>query len=70
MSVKSIFFHLKFVEESQIKLFCFENDKDFFLFSFPEFDKLHLQWYAVPIISNMCLDIGGLEFTCAPFNGW
>lgn len=31
---------------------------------------LGLQWYAVPIISDMCLEIGGLQYTAAPFNGW
>lgn len=32
--------------------------------------ELNLQWYAVPIISDMRLEIGGLSFPCAPFNGW
>ncbi|AFZ73990.1 nitric oxide synthase oxygenase [Natronobacterium gregoryi] len=31
---------------------------------------LDLQWYAVPVISNMRLEIGGLQYTAAPFNGW
>ncbi|QYR21921.1 nitric oxide synthase oxygenase [Paenibacillus sp. sptzw28] len=31
---------------------------------------LGLQWYAVPIVSNMRLEIGGLNYTAAPFNGW
>lgn len=34
------------------------------------FKELGLRWYAVPIISDMLLEIGGLEFTAAPFNGW
>jgi hypothetical protein len=34
------------------------------------FTELELQWYAVPIISDMMLEIGGVEFTAAPFNGW
>lgn len=34
------------------------------------FKELRLQWYAVPIISDMLLEIGGIEFTAAPFNGW
>jgi len=33
-------------------------------------DKLNLKWYAVPIISNMRLSIGGVDFQAAPFNGW
>ena len=38
----------------------------------PEYDftSLQLQWYAVPIISDMILEIGGIEYTAAPFNGW
>ena len=39
----------------------------------PDFDwfrELGLQWYAVPVISDMLLEIGGIEFTAAPFNGW
>lgn len=35
-----------------------------------EFQKLGLKWYAVPIISDMKLEIGGIEYTAAPFNGW
>ncbi|XP_022086343.1 nitric oxide synthase, brain-like isoform X1 [Acanthaster planci] len=41
--------------------------------SHPEFDwfaELGLRWYAVPAVSNMILDVGGLEFTACPFNGW
>ncbi|GGF33561.1 nitric oxide synthase oxygenase [Halobacillus andaensis] len=39
----------------------------------PEFEwfkDLQLKWYAVPIISDMCLEIGGIHYTAAPFNGW
>ncbi|WP_228548366.1 nitric oxide synthase oxygenase [Sporosarcina obsidiansis] len=32
--------------------------------------ELEMKWYAVPIISNMCLTIGGIEYPMAPFNGW
>ncbi|PIC86367.1 nitric oxide synthase [Sporosarcina sp. P20a] len=32
--------------------------------------ELNTKWYAVPIISNMLLDIGGIEYPMAPFNGW
>ncbi len=35
-----------------------------------EFGELGLKWYAVPIISDMLLDIGGIRYTAAPFNGW
>lgn len=35
-----------------------------------EFAALGLRWYAVPIISDMVLEIGGLLYPAAPFNGW
>ncbi|MFI8103336.1 nitric oxide synthase oxygenase [Streptomyces sp. NPDC101118] len=31
---------------------------------------LGLRWHAVPAISNMCLEIGGVRYPAAPFNGW
>jgi nitric-oxide synthase len=34
------------------------------------FADLGLRWHAVPAISNMCLEIGGLCYPAAPFNGW
>jgi len=34
------------------------------------FGELDLQWYAVPIVSDMLLEIGGLRYPAAPFNGW
>ena len=34
------------------------------------FKELELKWYAVPVITNMKLEIGGIEYTAAPFNGW
>jgi len=39
----------------------------------PEYDwfaTLGLRWYAVPVITDMVLEIGGLQYTAAPFNGW
>ncbi|MEU7827901.1 nitric oxide synthase oxygenase [Nonomuraea sp. NPDC049129] len=36
----------------------------------PWFADLGLRWHAVPAISGMCLEIGGLCYPCAPFNGW
>ncbi|MGG3573530.1 nitric oxide synthase oxygenase [Bacillus gobiensis] len=33
-------------------------------------NKLNLKWYAVPIISDMILEIGGIHYQAAPFNGW
>nr|WP_106782256.1 nitric oxide synthase oxygenase [Lysinibacillus timonensis] len=35
-----------------------------------EFEELNLKWYAVPIISNLSLSLGGIEYQAAPFNGW
>jgi nitric-oxide synthase len=34
------------------------------------FEDLKLKWYAVPIISGMRLEIGGITYSAAPFNGW
>ena len=36
----------------------------------PEFEDLQLKWYAVPMISDMKLEIGGIDYVAAPFNGW
>ena len=39
----------------------------------PEFGwwpELGLKWHAVPVISDMMLEIGGIRYTAAPFNGW
>ncbi|MEV6274590.1 nitric oxide synthase oxygenase [Nocardia sp. NPDC051832] len=39
----------------------------------PDFDwfaGLGLKWHAVPAVSNMDLEIGGVTYPCAPFNGW
>ncbi|XP_044272117.1 nitric oxide synthase isoform X2 [Tribolium madens] len=34
------------------------------------FGDLGLKWYALPAVANMMFDVGGLQFTAAPFNGW
>jgi len=36
----------------------------------PWFADLGLRWHAVPVISNMRMRIGGLDYSLAPFNGW
>lgn len=36
----------------------------------PGFDELGLRWYAVPAVSGMRLEIGGIRYGGAPFNGW
>ncbi|GAB0095507.1 Nitric oxide synthase [Sergentomyia squamirostris] len=38
--------------------------------TFKWFSDFGLRWYAVPAVSNMLFDCGGLQFTGAPFNGW
>ena len=37
---------------------------------FSWFAELGIRWYAVPIISDMKLEIGGIVYSAAPFNGW
>ncbi|KAH9639089.1 hypothetical protein HF086_009058 [Spodoptera exigua] len=34
------------------------------------FNDLGLRWYALPAVSGMRMDCGGLEFTATAFNGW
>lgn len=34
------------------------------------FADLGLRWYAVPVITDMYLEAGGIRYPCAPFNGW
>ncbi|MFD1423249.1 nitric oxide synthase oxygenase [Laceyella tengchongensis] len=34
------------------------------------FGELDVKWYAVPIIADMRLEIGGINYPAAPFNGW
>ncbi len=34
------------------------------------FEDLNLQWYDIPAVSDMCLEIGGIQYPAAPFNGW
>jgi nitric-oxide synthase, bacterial len=34
------------------------------------FEDLQLKWHGVPFISDMALEIGGIRYTAAPFNGW
>jgi len=34
------------------------------------FQTLGLKWHALPVISNMRLEIGGISYAAAPFNGW
>ncbi len=34
------------------------------------FADLGLRWHVVPAISHMRMNIGGVQYPCAPFNGW
>lgn len=36
----------------------------------PAIGGLGLRWYAVPVVSDMILTIGGIDYPCAPFNGF
>ncbi|MEY9844099.1 nitric oxide synthase oxygenase [Streptacidiphilus sp. MAP5-3] len=36
----------------------------------PGFAALGLRWYAVPAVADMTLEIGGVHYPAAPFNGW
>ncbi|MFB9906675.1 nitric oxide synthase oxygenase [Allokutzneria oryzae] len=36
----------------------------------PWFGELGLRWHAVPVIGNMRLHIGGVDYPAAPFNSW
>ncbi|SNZ05641.1 nitric-oxide synthase [Terribacillus aidingensis] len=38
--------------------------------AYPAFKELDIRWYAVPIVSDMKLEIGGITYNAAPFNGW
>lgn len=37
---------------------------------YPGINELGLKWYAIPAVSDMALDCGGVLYQCAPFNGW
>ena len=54
----------------------FELPEDLILeieISHPEFEwfaDLGLRWYALPAVSNMALDCGGVQYSAAPFSGF
>jgi nitric-oxide synthase, bacterial len=37
---------------------------------YPWFAELKLKWHAFPLVSHLRLEIGGISYTAAPFNGW
>lgn len=54
-------------------LFSWQGDIPEIRLSHPDhrwFEELGLRWYAIPLIANMVLEIGGINYTAAPFNGW
>jgi nitric-oxide synthase len=64
------------VMDSEAQLHVFHVPDDAVLevpITHPEFGwfaELGLQWYAVPVITDMYLEAGGIRYPCAPFNGW
>jgi len=36
----------------------------------PWFEELQLKWFALPAVSGMLLQIGGVKYPAAPFSGW
>lgn len=60
-------------------MFSYEATQGFFIsdnrhnsrfISYDWFEKLNLRWYALPAVSSMMFDCGGIQFPAAPFNGW
>ena len=37
---------------------------------YPWFADLGFRWHALPAVTNMSLEVGGLSYPCAPFSGW
>ncbi|WP_267637620.1 nitric oxide synthase oxygenase [Halovenus rubra] len=66
--------HVIQVGDSEPALFAVPDELfDEIEITHPEYDwfaELGLRWYDVPIVSNMRLEIGGISYTAAPFNGW
>jgi nitric-oxide synthase, bacterial len=64
------------VMDPEAQLHLFQVPRDAVLevpISHPEFGwfaELGLRWYAVPVITDMYLEAGGIRYPCAPFNGW
>ena len=38
--------------------------------AYPWLETLGLKWHAIPAVSDMALDAGGVSYSFAPFNGW
>lgn len=37
---------------------------------YPALARLKLRWYGIPALAALCFDLGGVHYSCAPFNGW
>lgn len=37
---------------------------------YPKLKDLGLKWTTVPAISSFMMNLGGIKYSCAPFNGW
>ena len=33
-------------------------------------NNMDLQWFGLPLVSGMMLEVGGIQFPAAPFLGW
>jgi nitric oxide synthase oxygenase domain/subunit len=33
-------------------------------------DDLKFQWFALPSVAGMMLEVGGIQFPATPFGGW
>ena len=42
----------------------------FVAYRYPKLEDLGLEWYAVPAVSNMLFDCGGIVYPACGFNGW
>lgn len=47
-----------------------ERDCPDVLITHPQLADLGMRWYAFPTVSNMRLEIGGINYPAAPFTGW
>jgi nitric-oxide synthase, bacterial len=56
--------HLFEVPRAEVREVAIAHD------GFPRLGALGLRWYAVPLVTDMVLSIGGIDYPCAPFNGF
>ncbi|ODM95587.1 Nitric oxide synthase [Orchesella cincta] len=59
-----------FLFKTVIQYFYWYPMLTYAFFSFEWFAEMDIRWYALPAVSSMLFDCGGLEFTACPFNGW